>query len=66
MKENQVARNIVANLYWRWRLSRRLLLKALRSTTLPNDVYLLILRDNENCDWNALQVSKKILYGLKP
>lgn len=71
IRENQLARNIVANLGWRWLQSRRVLKRAVleeygHSELKINSQYLDMCYNIENADWNAFQVSRRILYGLRP
>jgi hypothetical protein len=53
------ARAIVANLAWRYRLARRLVRKA------PDGAALIQRRAQETEAWNALESSRRILYGLE-
>lgn len=62
MKENQLARDIVANLGYRWLQSRRVLRHALHSGVYQ-DLYLDMCYNIETADWNAFEVSRRILYG---
>ena len=60
IRENQLARDIVANLGWRWLESRRVL-----RTLEPSKNWEMIdfAHGMETADWNAFEVSRRILYG---
>lgn len=58
MKENQLARGIVANLAWRYRIARRL---AEKSEEYPDEIRELYL-ETEREAWNAYVCSRDILF----
>jgi hypothetical protein len=58
MRENQLARDIVANLAWRYRVARAL---ARNSVATPEAQ---LIRDVGEIEaWNAYVASQRILYG---
>lgn len=62
-----VARKIVANLAWRYRLAaRERVLYEGRYTNPNNTTLMVILHAKEVEAWNAYQVSKRILLGGQP
>lgn len=61
--ENKLARQIVANLGWRWLFARRLYQNYLLNYPAGNPLNDLYTRHNEA--WNAFESSRRILYGVE-